>query len=98
MSEKTTTQKISFDKKNCTLIIDSIELCTAEEISKLVNSYIADVLDSGISRSYLTGKLEVTVMIVCHDYLVALYRISDNSPDEFIIQHVGYERCRVLAA
>ena len=85
-------EKISFDKKNRTLIIDSIELCTAEEISKLVNFYISDVLDSGISRSYLTGKLEVTVMIVCHDYLVALYRISDNLPDEFIIQPVGYDK------
>ena len=50
------------------------------------------MLDSGISRSYLTGKLEVTVMVVCHDYLVALYRISDNSPDEFIIQPVGYDK------
>ena len=85
-------EKISFDKKNRTLIIDSIELCTAEEISKFVNFYISDVLDSGISRSYLTGKLEVTVMIVCHDYLVALYRISDNSPDEFIIQSAGYDK------
>ena len=85
-------EKISFDKKNRTLIIDSIELCTAEEISKFVNSHISDVLDSGISRSYLTGKLEVTVMVVCHDYLVALYRISDNSPDEFIIQPVGYDK------
>ena len=85
-------QKIIFDKKNCTLVIDSIELCTAEEISKWVNSHISDVLDSGISRSYLTGKLEVTVMVVCHDYLVALYRISDNSPDEFIIQPVGYDK------
>ena len=85
-------QKIIFDKKNCTLVIDSIELCTAEEISKWVNSHISDVLDSGISRSYLTGKLEVTVMVVWHDYLVALYRISDNSPDEFIIQPVGYDK------
>ena len=85
-------EKISFDKKNRTLIIDSIELCTAEEISKFVNSHISDVLDSGISRSYLTGKLEVTVMVVCHDYLVALYRISDNSPDEFIIQSAGYNQ------
>ena len=85
-------EKISFDKKNRTLIIDSIELCTAEEISKWVNSHISDVLDSGISRSYLTGKLEVTVMVVCHDYLVALYRISDNSSDEFIIQPVGYDK------
>ena len=91
-------EKIIFDKKNCTLTIDNIELCTAKEISKWVNSHISDVLDSGISRSYLTGKLEVTVMIVCKDYLVALYRISDNSPDEFIIQSAGYERCRVLAA
>lgn len=87
-----TKQKVIFDKKNRTLIIDSIELCTAEEISKLVNFYISDVLDSGISRSYLTGKLEVTVMVVCHDYLVALYRISDNSPDEFIIQSAGYDK------
>ena len=87
-----TKQKVIFDKKNCTLFIDSMELCTAEEISKLVNFYISDVLDSGISRSYLTGKLEVTVMVVCHDYLVALYRISDNSPDEFIIQPVGYDK------
>ena len=63
-----------------------------EEISKWVNFYISDVLDSGISRSYLTGKLEVTVMVVCHDYLVALYRISDNSPDEFIIQSAGYDK------
>lgn len=85
-------EKISFDKKNCTLVIDSIELCSAEEISKWVNFYISDVLDSGISRSYLTGKLEVTVMVVCHDYLVALYRISDNSPDEFIIQSAGYDK------
>ena len=85
-------EKISFDKKNRTLIIDSIELCTAEEISKFVNSHISDVLDSGISRSYLTGKLEVTVMVVWHDYLVALYRISDNSPDEFIIQSAGYNQ------
>ena len=85
-------QKVIFDKKNCTLFIDSMELCTAEEISKLVNFYISDVLDSGISRSYLTGKLEVTVMVVCHDYLVALYRISDNSPDEFIIQSAGYDK------
>ena len=85
-------EKISFDKKNCTLFIDSMELCTAEEISKFVNFYISDVLDSGISRSYLTGKLEVTVMIVCKDYLVALYRISDGSPDELIIQSVGYDK------
>ena len=85
-------EKISFDKKNCTLVIDSIELCSAEEISKWVNFYISDVLDIGISRSYLTGKLEVTVMVVCHDYLVALYRISDNSPDEFIIQSAGYDK------
>lgn len=85
-------EKIIFDKKNRTLIIDSMELCTSEEISKWVNSHISDVLDSGISRSYLTGKLEVTVMVVCHDYLVALYRISDNSSDEFIIQHVGYDK------
>ena len=63
-----------------------------EEISKWVNFYISDVLDSGISRSYLTGKLEVTVMIVCKDYLVALYRISDGSPDELIIQSVGYDK------
>ena len=87
-----TKQKVIFDKKNCTLFIDSMELCTAEEISKFVNSHISDVLDSGISRSYLTGKLEVTVMVVCQDYLVALYRISDNSPDEFIIQPVGYDK------
>ena len=87
-----TKQKVIFDKKNCTLFIDSMELCTAEEISKLVNFYISDVLDSGISRSYLTGKLEVTVMVVCHDYLVALYRISDGSPDELIIQSVGYDK------
>ena len=85
-------EKISFDKKNRTLIIDGIELCTSEEISKWVNSHISDVLDSGISRSYLTGKLEVTVMIVCKDYLVALYRISDGSPDELIIQSVGYDK------
>ncbi len=85
-------EKIIFDKKNRTLIIDSMELCTAEEISKFVNSHISDVLDSGISRSYLTGKLEVTVMVVWHDYLVALYRISDNSPDEFIIQSAGYDK------
>ena len=85
-------EKISFDKKNCTLFIDSMELCTVEEISKFVNFYISDVLDSEISRSYLTGKLEVTVMIVCKDYLVALYQISDNSPDEFIIQPVGYDK------
>ena len=87
-----TKQKVIFDKKNCTLFIDSMELCTAEEISKCVNSHISDVLDSGISRSYLTGKLEVTVMIVCKDYLVALYRISDGSPDELIIQSVGYDK------
>lgn len=87
-----TKQKVIFDKKNCTLFIDSMELCTAEEISKFVNFYISDVLDSGISRSYLTGKLEVTVMIVCKDYLVALYRISDGSPDELIIQSVGYDK------
>ena len=85
-------EKISFDKTNFTLTIDSIDLCTVEEISKWVNFYISDVLDSGISRSYLTGKLEVTVMIVCKDYLVALYRISDGSPDELIIQSVGYDK------
>ena len=85
-------QKVIFDKKNRTLFIDSMELCTAEEISKWINSYISDVLDSEISRSYLTGKLEVTVMIVCKDYLVALYRISDGSPDELIIQSVGYDK------
>lgn len=91
-------QKIIFDKKNCTLVIDSIELCTAEEISKFVNFYISDVLDSGISRSYLTGKLEVTVMIVCKDYLVALYRISDGAPDELIIQSVGYDKALSLCS
>ena len=91
-------EKISFDKKNRTLIIDGIELCTSEEISKWVNSHISDVLDSGISRSYLTGKLEVTVMIVCYDYLVALYRISENSSDELIIQNVGYDKVLSLCS
>ena len=67
-----TKQKVIFDKKNCTLFIDSMELCTAEEISKLVNFYISDVLDSGISRSYLTGKLlkkyrnwSISIFLMC---------------------------------
>ena len=57
-----TKQKVIFDKKNRTLIIDSIELCTAEEISKLVNFYISDVLDSGISRIILLHSIEFLII------------------------------------
>ena len=82
-----------YDDYNCVLTIDNMDYCTEEYISEWLDSHIDDVLFKGkITRSYITGRLEINITVVCYDYVVAVYKISECSPDEFIIQSLGYEK------
>lgn len=82
----------SYDDYNCVLTIDNMDYCTEEYISEWLDSHIDDVLFKGkMTRSYRTGKLEINITVVCYDYVVAVYIISDCSP-KFIIQSLGYEK------
>lgn len=83
----------SYDELNRILRIDTMELCTESVISEWINCHIDDVLFKGeIHRSYRTGRFEIIVTIVVHEFVVALYKISDGMPDDFLIQSVGYEK------
>ena len=71
----------SYDDYNCVLTIDNMDYCTEEYISEWLDSHIDDVLFKGkMTRSYRTGKLEINITVVCYDYVVAVYIISDCSP------------------
>lgn len=86
----------SYDQLNRLLTIDSMEFCTQESISEWVDSHISDVLDGQIRRSYLSGKYEITVSVVCHDFVVAFYIISDGRSDQFHISSLGYNKAMIF--